>query len=254
MKRIVILFVLLCAGYSLATAQDLITTTDGKDVQAKVLEVGTTTVKYVKYSNPDGPVYIIPLSEILMIRYANGDKDVFYEEAMPSSYPSTQVYEGMRYKQYKRFYNKHDYVRRDDDPYSPFLAGFGSFYVPGLGQLFCGEWGRGAAFCLGTYLTLGMATVSAATAGTYSYDNQGYRDSYHSGYSSIPLFLAAGTLWIWNICDAVKIAKIKNMYYQDVYGRKSEIKLHIEPYVGCSPVAATPNANLASGLSLRVDF
>ena len=82
MKRIVILFVLLCAGFSYAVAQDLITTRRGEDIQAKVLEVGIATVKYIKTSNPDGPVFTVPRGDILMIRFANGEKEMFYEEPL----------------------------------------------------------------------------------------------------------------------------------------------------------------------------
>ena len=83
MKKLFVLLVMLCAGFSAALAQDLITTKSGEDVKAKVLEVGVSAVKYVKSSNPDGPVYTLPREDILMILYANGEKDVFVEKDEP---------------------------------------------------------------------------------------------------------------------------------------------------------------------------
>ena len=188
-----------------------------------------------------------------MIRYANGEKDVFYEES--PTYAAEPVSEGMRYKDYKRYYNKHDYVSRDDDPYDPFLAGFASYFIPGLGQCVCGEWGRGISFFLGTTVTGSLALGSALAKGhsAYYYDDQGFFNDNSGTGAIVTLALAAGALYVWNICDAVKVAKIKNMYYQDIYGRRQEIKLHIEPYLGYSPAAGN-NTNLASGLSLKMDF
>lgn len=245
---------MLIAGFSLAEAQDLITTRKGEDIQAKVLEVDIDAIKYKKTANPDGPVYTIPREDVLVILYANGEKDVFYDET--PAYSAVQVRDGMRYKEYKHYYNKHDYIRRDDDPYSPFLAGFASYLIPGMGQCVCGEWGRGITFFLGTTITGSLALGNLLSEGhsSYYYDDQTYYYDNSNTGGMVTLVLAAGALYIWNICDAVKVAKIKNMYYQDLYGNRQQLKLHIEPYLGCSPAPAAAGTNLASGLSLKVDF
>lgn len=67
---------LLCAS-SIIHAQDRITTKDGTDIQAKILEVGSSEIKYKKFSNQDGPTYIISKEDILIITYANGENEVF---------------------------------------------------------------------------------------------------------------------------------------------------------------------------------
>jgi len=54
---------------------------NGDIILAKVKEVGVSEIRYVKCSNPDGPIYSTLKSEIFMIKYANGDKDVFKEES-----------------------------------------------------------------------------------------------------------------------------------------------------------------------------
>lgn len=76
MKKIAIFLVSLLFGYVLP-AQDIITKNDGTDIQAKVMEIGQSEVKYKKFSNPDGPVYTISLSDILMITYANGEREMY---------------------------------------------------------------------------------------------------------------------------------------------------------------------------------
>jgi len=73
-----ILFILTGAG---SFAQDVITKKNGEDIQAKVLEVSKDEVRYRKFDNPDGPVFILPVSDLIMIRYENGTKDLFNTEA-----------------------------------------------------------------------------------------------------------------------------------------------------------------------------
>lgn len=61
-------------------AQDVIVKKDGTTIMAKVLTVGTSIVEYKKWSNQDGPTYVIETKELLSINYANGDKEVFSEQ------------------------------------------------------------------------------------------------------------------------------------------------------------------------------
>jgi len=60
-----------------ASAQDMIIKKNGDEIQAKVLTVSDSQVNYKKWSNQDGPTYILPCTDIFMIKYTNGDKDVF---------------------------------------------------------------------------------------------------------------------------------------------------------------------------------
>jgi hypothetical protein len=60
-------------------SQDIITKKTGEDIQAKVIEVAIDEVKYKKFDNLDGPLFTLLKSDILMIRYQNGTKDIFNE-------------------------------------------------------------------------------------------------------------------------------------------------------------------------------
>ncbi len=60
-------------------AQDIITKKDGTDISVKVLEVTTTMIKYKNFDNSDDIVRSFKKSDVLMIRYENGTKDVFNE-------------------------------------------------------------------------------------------------------------------------------------------------------------------------------
>lgn len=59
---------------------DIILKRDGEEVPAKVIEVGLYEIKYKKCSNLEGPTYLIPKSDVFMITYSNGSKDVFKED------------------------------------------------------------------------------------------------------------------------------------------------------------------------------
>lgn len=262
MKRIAFLLTALFFGLQMAQAQDLITTKNGEDIQAKVLEVGLKTVKYKKFSNLEGPEYTMLRDEILIIRYENGEKDIFNDDPFRESFcivrPGAPVHEGMRYREYKRLYSTRGYIRQDDDRYDPFAAGVASYFIPGMGQCISGEWGRGVTFFLGTGFLGTMSVVSGFLSSSdyyYSYDSQ-YGQNYYYDHSAETVFysLAFATVYIWNICDAVKVAKVKNLYYRDLYGNSQELKLHIEPYLNFNPVANPTGNQMAGGLSLKVDF
>ena len=76
MKRLAVLLACFLYGYVMS-AQDIITKKDGTDIQAKVTEVGQSQVMYKKYSNLNGPVYTINISDIIMITYENGEREMY---------------------------------------------------------------------------------------------------------------------------------------------------------------------------------
>jgi len=72
---------LLClalSGASLSVlAQDRIYTKSGGTFEVKIKEVGTRTIVYKKWSNPDGPDYVMPKNEVERIKFQNGDEETF---------------------------------------------------------------------------------------------------------------------------------------------------------------------------------
>ena len=83
-KSLFLVAILLLCGASVF-AQDIITLKNGDDIQALVQDIGEVDVKYKKFDNPNGPNYTLKKSEILMIRYANGSKDVFADNTTPTA-------------------------------------------------------------------------------------------------------------------------------------------------------------------------
>ncbi len=75
---------LLVAIYVLAglasKAQDTVFKSDGKQIAAKVIEVSKSEIRYKLENDTTGPVYVLPKSEVYMVEYASGRKDVFAAE------------------------------------------------------------------------------------------------------------------------------------------------------------------------------
>jgi hypothetical protein len=81
MKIIIIVLI----AWSIATlqslsAQDLILQKDGTETYGKILEVTPAEVYFRLQKDTTQQVSTIPLSEVFMIKYENGHKDVFYKQ------------------------------------------------------------------------------------------------------------------------------------------------------------------------------
>lgn len=77
MKKIILTTLTVIFTLGICFSQDVITKKSGEDVQAKVLEVGLSEVKYKNFDNQNGPILTILKTDVLMIRYENGTKDIF---------------------------------------------------------------------------------------------------------------------------------------------------------------------------------
>jgi TM2 domain-containing membrane protein YozV/Zn finger protein HypA/HybF involved in hydrogenase expression len=55
---------------------DLITTKKGDEIECIVKEISSSEIKYVKCNNINSPIISVRKSDVLFIKYANGEKDV----------------------------------------------------------------------------------------------------------------------------------------------------------------------------------
>lgn len=80
------LTILLSAFFLAANAQDVIVKQDGSTILSKVLEIGTSEIKYKKWDNLEGPTYTINIKDIQTLNYQNGTKETFEnkKETVPS--------------------------------------------------------------------------------------------------------------------------------------------------------------------------
>jgi hypothetical protein len=66
-------------------AQDLVFYKNGEEQLAKVLEINTTEVKFKKWDNLDGPTIAIAKTDVWMIKYQNGTKDLIYKQTIAAT-------------------------------------------------------------------------------------------------------------------------------------------------------------------------
>ena len=79
-----LLIMLICLSFNQVKAQDIIFKNDKTELNAKVLEIEELKVKYILFDNLDGPTYGIDKSQISMIIYKNGKKELFNHEVVES--------------------------------------------------------------------------------------------------------------------------------------------------------------------------
>lgn len=83
----------LCIGVLLAAvsiyAQDIIITNDAQKIEAKILEVSKTEIKYKEMDNLEGPTFVLETKEISTVIYENG-KVVLYNQQQQPQQPQQQ--------------------------------------------------------------------------------------------------------------------------------------------------------------------
>lgn len=147
-------------------------------------------------------------------------------------------------------YDYHLYTPEYGDPYNPALSGIFSFFLPGLGQVLCGETSRGLGF-------FGAYTGCAIIYGVGAFEV--FNSSYYQNTPIQPtingtMLLGAGgmlAVYVWSIVDAINVAKVNNMYVRD-RRKTSEINLKFAPYL--EPISINNQVTVPVGLSMRVTF
>ena len=109
-KLLVLAFAVLCAISAIAADNvDILIKTNSEKIEAIIQEVSDTEVKYKKASNPNGPTYIVKLSELATIVYANGDVQAIEQKAEAAPQPAAQqpqpYYDGNNRYNYNNGYN-----------------------------------------------------------------------------------------------------------------------------------------------------
>jgi hypothetical protein len=144
----------------------------------------------------------------------------------------------MKYKEMAKVYDYRLYQKSLYDRYSPAGSGVASFFIPGLGQMICGEWGRGFAWLgghVGCYMLTGISAIAES--------------------DTLVLMGIAGLLAI-DICaivDGVRVAKVKNMYMDDL--RKSGYYgLDVDFYPSVNYVRTTSGVQPTAGMTLALRF
>ena len=178
MKTLKLLSLLACMILCSTTnlfSQDLILLSNGNEIEAKIIKIGDSEIEYKKWSYLDGPAYTEKKANIFMIKYQNGEKDVFNNIETPiSSSATTHVVESESLikpqsikKDNKIFFgiNVGEGLSLVDDDYyssvygSDFNSYIGFASTIGLDLTFP----IGKVFAIGPYVSLGYDSYSFAT-------------------------------------------------------------------------------------------
>lgn len=72
---------------------DVLVFKDGSEIRVRILDINLTEVKYKKCDSPDGPNYVNRKSELFMVRYADGRREVLRTESPePMKTPVKKTY------------------------------------------------------------------------------------------------------------------------------------------------------------------
>ena len=85
MKYIFLFSILFCAA--VLNAQDVIYKKDNTKIEAKIIEINQSEVRYKMFANPDGPLYIMYKSDVVKIEYPNGQVEVYNPEIKKEESP-----------------------------------------------------------------------------------------------------------------------------------------------------------------------
>ena len=69
--------ILFFSGIKVGSAQDIITFRTGSTVEAKIIEITANEIKYKHFDNLEGPMHIAPKGDVALIKYRNGEEEVF---------------------------------------------------------------------------------------------------------------------------------------------------------------------------------
>jgi hypothetical protein len=85
MKKLIIVILFLIGMLNHASGQDIITLKNGEEIKSKVIDNGSNVIRYVKFESQSGPIFALEKTDIFMIKYENGTKDVFdYQPITPA--------------------------------------------------------------------------------------------------------------------------------------------------------------------------
>lgn len=186
-----------------ANAQDNIVFKDGTEVKAKVQEITTTEVVYKRQDNPDGPVYKVERSKVFIIQFQNGTSEVVtplnFNQVPGTTSDGSRRLVGTAYR-------------------SPGLAFLFSFLLPGGGQYYNHQYGKGAAM---SAIWMGGIITASTSRGTFRHyePTDCYTDQYGNyncdyypnrvdAQRTIGMVAVYGS-WIWSMIDApVSAARI----------------------------------------------
>jgi hypothetical protein len=122
MKNIFILFItLLCTAINIS-AQDIIYKNNNETINAKIVEVTETVIKYKDFDYQEGPIRNISIAHVNKIRYQNGKEEIFAANQAAKTGTEDVIPISQGAKQLENSINK----ANSNDASSPNITGYGT--------------------------------------------------------------------------------------------------------------------------------
>lgn len=189
---------------------------------------------------------------VVLIAYASASAQKVPQVQFPE--PVDGILPGMKYSKLKKLYDYKDYTETYLDVYNPRVMGAMSYFIPGLGQIVCGEVGRGLAWLGGTYF-IGLTTMITSLPESEGYPATAEEINSSSGEDraviSLALISSYIALHICNIIDAIRVAKVKNMYQNDLFRQMYSYDVDIYPSLNYTKTAAGVKPTAGVTLAFR---
>lgn len=231
MNKILFIILTLCLFTTAIFSQDIITKKTGEDISAKITEVSQTEIKYKRYDNLEGPIFSILKSEVLMIRYENGTKDIFNDNTQQQMKTNTTELSNPSQEIYK--YTFGSTINPNGGKKSAWGSGIASFFIPGLGQFINGDVGGGFVF-LGSNLVCNLVRLNAEDQSTATL-----------------AFVGGLAINIFSIVNAAQMAKRVNIARG--YQLANNTYLQIQPTI-IQPSNLYAIKDYAYGMNFKVTF
>lgn len=219
--------------YSYSQNLDIVVSTQGDSIVCKIDSITDSHIYFKRIGNSGGYQQNLPVGLLKSYSYNSITKKQY---SFKNGIATLKTFDKNSYKYLKMKYSKQLYSPIETDKYSLGGAGFLAI-IPSLGHFYTGEPLRGLAFIGG--MGGSFATMVAGFAMAWGGTDLG-----------VPLFFigAGGVVffYIWNIIDAVQVAKVKNLAF-----RNSDISLSLFPNIQLKNVY---NQSNNFGMRLVLEF
>ncbi|MEM9830925.1 MAG: hypothetical protein AAF944_09810 [Bacteroidota bacterium] len=222
MRTFVLLLILAAQPLFAQTALDRIQKTDQSFIEGRVTRVTDEHIEYKHANNLEGPVYIIAKNQVSSITYSNGFREeikatsVAPATALPSSPPNNSANPAPSYypnqPTYQPMMNPQAVKYANTSPREPLLAGVLSLIIPGAGQVYNKQTGKGLAMFGANVISWVLAANSAANSIDYDAVYNGYYEepNYTGFYVFTGLAIATN---LYSVIDAAVSANKINQRY-----------------------------------------
>lgn len=226
MKHVFTIGLLLMLSFA-SLAQDTIITRNGQIQLATITMVDRTNVQYKDYSQSKGYTYIMDIDKIKELRYHDGRHiDFLPKDNSTNNSTSTSI--------------------AVNPPYKNPAAAFAFSIVPGLGQFYNDEVGKGLWF-----MSIGLVSSIAFNVSYAKIANANNRKSSTNEANTGAIMLVSGLTmvvdYIWGTVDAVKTANRKN--------KENGYVVSLSPSLQYNTLAASNgNFSITPSMSMSISF